>query len=108
MYVSVPFQLEFHFRLFEGRNADHLLQKSLSRDQNVGEIFNYHAVVFDVDLPLTSLLFPKGADNTMVIFYIAVQVPFLGHFLHIGPDFRACREELAPVWIGIEWKCLFN
>jgi hypothetical protein len=51
---------------------------------------------------------PIGTDNTMVIFYIALQVPLLSDFLHVGPDFRACREELAPVWIGVEWKCLFN
>lgn len=75
---------------FCSNKADCLLQKPLRGDQNIGKVFNYRAVVFDVDLPLTPVLLPIGTDHTMVVFYVAFQVPFLGHFLHIGPDLRAC------------------
>lgn len=84
----------------------HLLQESLSRYQDVREILDDFAIMFDENLPPPSLFLPICSHNAVIILDISVKVPFFRGIFHILPDLLPSGVELGPLGVWIKGKCL--
>jgi hypothetical protein len=62
--------------------------------------------MIQAQLPLAIAFLPPRGRNFGVVFDIAIKVPFFNDALDILEDFWTSREEVTPVWIRVEWKCL--
>ena len=84
----------------------HILQDTLTGNEDVGIIFELLLIMFDSDSPLSLTFLPVGTCYAVIELHVPIEVPLPGDVVYVVVDFLPSRIEVAPIWVRIERKCL--